>query len=381
MRGISLGGNAGLSQEQVLKLVKLARDRSKSARSELVENITDMFLSEGGRLSEHERALMSDILSKLISSVEKTLRKQLSESLARSDAQLPEVAEVLARDDIDIARPILEHSDLLKDQKLIEIIRIRTDEHRLSIAIRESVSEDVSDALVEYGSQDVVEALLKNPDANISKWAMEYLVAESRRVDRFQEPLISRDDLPSELAYRMYWWVSAALRKRILSEFQVDPVMLDEAVQRATHQAIAEHGDGSNSTFVKAQRLVRRMNENDELTHKFIIQALRQQKIAVFVAGLAELANIDFQTAWQIFSDKRSETIAVLAKAITMERTDFSSVFLLVSKARDSDSVHSPSELKGVMDMYDKINYRSARGALQFWQQNKIYQEAVDALA
>jgi len=370
-----------LSQEQVLKLVNLARDRSKSARSELVENITDMFLSEDGRLSEHERALMSDILSKLISSVEKSLRKQLSESLARSDAQLPEVAEVLARDDIDIARPILEKSNLLKDQKLIEIIRIRTDEHRLSIAIRENVSEEVTDALVEYGSQDVVEALLKNPDANISKWAMEYLVAESRRVDRFQEPLISRDDLPSELAYRMYWWVSAALRKRILSEFQVDPVLLDDAVQKATHQAIVEHGDGTNSTFIKAQRLVRRMNENDELTHKFIIQALRQQKIAVFVAGLAELANIDFQTAWQIFSDKRSETIAVLAKSISMDRTDFSSVFLLVSKARGSASVHSPGELKAVMDMYDKINYRSARGALQFWQQNKTYQEAVDALA
>ncbi len=196
-----------MAESQLFDMLKLAQSKSEGARSQLVDNITDLFLSEEGRLSEHERALMSDILGKLVLQVESDIRKELSESMVRSGIDLPDVAILLANDEVEIARPLLERSDLLKDPDLIEIVRMRTDEHRLAITMREEISEQLSDALVEYGNDDVVESLLNNHDSTISKRAMEYLVGESRRVDRFQEPLVQRADLPSDLAYRMYWWV------------------------------------------------------------------------------------------------------------------------------------------------------------------------------
>lgn len=209
--------------KELQELLQLAQEKSSGARSRLVENITDLFLSDNGRLSEHERALMSDILGKLIGQVETDIRKELAGTLANSGIDLPDIAKLLASDDAEIARPLLERCKLLKDPDLIEIIRMRTDEHRMAIAMRDEVSEPVSNALVEYGGEDVVEALLNNHDSQLSKRAMEYLVSESRRVDRFQEPLLQRSDLPGDLAYRMYWWVSAALRKQILCDFEVDP--------------------------------------------------------------------------------------------------------------------------------------------------------------
>ncbi|MEE8371006.1 MAG: DUF2336 domain-containing protein [Sphingomonadales bacterium] len=361
------------------KLIELARDKSRASRARLVENITDLFLSDAGRLNEHERALMSDILTKLIASIEKKLKAELAEALAKSDAELPEVAKLLAGDEIEIAEPLLSKSQLLKDDDLIEIIRMRTDEHRMAIAIREGVSEEVSDVLIDLGSQDVIEALLKNPDGVISRRAMKYLVAESRRVDRFQEPLLNREDLSPELAYRMYWWVTAALRKRIMTEFKVDPVVLDQALQRATQQALVSQEEGQGA-FVRAQKLVRRMAESGELTHKFLLQALRQERIAVYVAGIGELANLDFRTAWQITSDRKCESIAVLAKAIEVDRTDFTSMFLLLAKVRDGEEVQSPNVLKKLLEMYDAIDRDSARGALMYWQQNRTYQVAVEEL-
>lgn len=365
--------------KELQDLLLLAKDKSEQARARLVENITDLFLSDDGRLSEHERALMSDILGKLISQVEAGIKKELAKVLASEDIELPEIILQLANDHVEIARPLLEQSKLLKDPDLIEIIRMRTDEHRMAIAMREDISEPLSNALVEYGNEDVVETLLNNHDALLSKRAMEYLVAESRRIDRFQEPLIRRADLPGDLAYRMYWWVSAALRKHILSDFDIDPVVFDRAVRRAANVAIVDQETGQ-STYVKAQQLVRRMAESGELSIQFLMTALRQQRVAIFVAGMSELASVDFQTAWRVFSDAGGESFAVLAKAVGIERGQFTSIYLLVVQARDGSAPKSPGVIKEILELFDATSEDNARGALQVWQRDSAYQEAIEEL-
>lgn len=368
-----------MASDTVTELIKLAREKSQESRNKLVENITDLFLSDEGRLSEHERALMSDILSKLVMSVEVSLRKSLAEALLKTDVQMPEIVNLLAHDDIEIAKPLLEKSQLLQDKELIEIVRMRTDEHRLSIAIRDEVSADLSDALVEYGSQDVIEALLRNQDSSLSSRAMEYIVAESKRVDRFQEPLISREDLPLNLAYKMYWWVSAALRKRIADEYDVDSTFLDKVMQRATQEALVKQKEGLG-TIEKAMKLVRRLSEQGELTHAFLLNSLRQQKLPVFIAGLAHMCQLDFNTVWVLFSDKRTESMAILARAVGMDRNDFASMNLLISSARDKQGSQSPAMVKSVLDLYDSIDEKTALEAISYWQQNKEYQLAMDEL-
>jgi uncharacterized protein (DUF2336 family) len=365
--------------KELQELLDLAKIKSAESRARLVENITDLFLSEGGRLSEHERALMSDILGKLVGQVEVEIRRELSQALAKTGVELPEIVRMLANDEIEIARPLLEKSALLKDPDLIEIIRMRTDEHRMAIAMREDVSESVSNALVEYGGEDVIETLLNNHDTQLSARAMEYLVAESRRVDRFQEPLLQREDLPGDLAYRMYWWVSAALRKRVLEDYKVDPLVFEQAVKRAAGAVMADRGE-EQSAYVRAQRLVRRMTENGELTIQFLVNALRQQRVAVFVAGLAELGGINFRTAWRIFSDKGGESFAILAKAVGIERNQFTNIYLLVVQAREGGSAKSPGVLKEILALFDGTSEENARGALQVWQRDSAYQEAIEEL-
>src|SRR5690606_15858288 len=228
-----------IGSEQVARLFALAQEKSEKSRRLLVENIADLFLAPEGRLTEHQRMLMTDILYKLLSELELAVRKELAANLAAREEAIPELVKLLANDQIEIARPVLERSEVLRDQDLIEVVKMRSEEHRLSVAIRSRVSEKVSEALIAESGADVIEALLKNPNAEISERAMEYLVAESRRVDRFQEPLLSRHDLPQELAQRMFWWVSAALRRRILVRFSdFDVAALDAALQTATQRAI-----------------------------------------------------------------------------------------------------------------------------------------------
>lgn len=368
-----------IGREQVARLYDLARQKSEDARRRLVENISDLFLSPEGRLNEHQRMLMTDILFKLVAELEAAVRKELADVLVTQDEVPAELLKLLANDQIEIARPILEQSGLLRDQDLIEIIKARTDDHRLCIAIRARLSEEVSDALIQEGNADVVEALLKNQDAAISERAMAYLVAESQRIDRFQEPLLSRHDLPQSLAQRMFWWVSAALRRKILSDFSdLDIASMDTALQAATRQAIGDRS--SAGVGQRAVELVRHLADRGELTARFLIQCLKQQKLPIFIAGLAHMSGIGLRTAWRIFADTEGESFAVLCKAIDINRTDFASLFLFLSEARGGQRVRPTTFLKEILELYDAISAANARAALTYWQRDHDYQQALNEL-
>lgn len=358
------------------ELIKLAQDKSVSAKNQLVENISDLFLSPSGRLNEHERALMNDILSKLIKSVEENVRKELAIRLSSSSEISPELAALLANDEIEISRPILEKSHVLDDQQLIEIIRNRTDAHRMAIAIREYVSEEVSGELIERGNEDVIEALIRNENADISELSMEYLVAESKTFDRFQEPLLNRHDIPASLAYRMYWWVSAALRRKIITEYSIDETVLDDALEMATKMAIQHHDDTDNA-MKKAINLVRKMALNNNLKISFVLQSLRQEKVDLFVAGMAELSRLDTKIIWRSFRERTGESLAVIARAIEMDREDFTSMFLLVVQSRSGAKARTTNLLNSILSLFDDIDVKNAKTAVRHWQRDSGYQDAM----
>lgn len=362
---------------QVADLVRLAHDKTDRGRGLLVENIVDLFLTPDGRLNDHERALMSDILCKLVEEVEAIVRKELAERLSRVKDAPKDLIRLLANDEISIARSILENASVLRAPDLIEIIRLRTNEHRMCIALRQEVVPEVSDALIEYGDTDVIEAMLRNPDAEISERSMEYLVAESRRVDRFQEPLILNHDLPPALAHRMFWWVSAALRSHILLNYEAAEHELDEAIEEATKRALVDHSP-EDAIENRAHRLVNRLLQNGDLTVPFLVQALRQQRVHVFIAGLAELGGIAYRTAARIFSDPGGECLAVLCKAIGIERANFTTIFLLLEQAQATRSTMDPGILKRNLDLFDAVKRDNAKAALGYWQRDAEYQAAID---
>jgi uncharacterized protein (DUF2336 family) len=369
-----------MTQLDVQKLLSLAASRTPAARAELTHAISDMFLPESGRLTEQERALMQDVLGKLVTSIEIEVRANLAEALARSDVGLPDLERMLANDDIEVARPILEKSHVLADVDLIAIVKQRTDEHRMVIAMRDMVSETVTEALVHSAGNDVIETLLRNPNAMISRRAMEYLVAESKRQDRFQEPLVLRNDLPVDLAHRMYWWVTAALRRKIIANFTIDEQMLDSVLQDATQRALVDHQD-DQSVQARAMRLAHQLQEAGELDDHLLVRLLRQHRLTLFIACLATMSKISYATAWRIVADKGFDSPVVLGRAIGLSRQSMTEMLLLLNEARTGSGPRSAAMLTTISSHYDEVDPVQAKRVLSIWQRDVHFQAAIDLLA
>ena len=108
------------------------------------------------------RPLAEAVLQLLVKDLEKSVRQTLAETLAASPHLPHEVATRLARDDIDVARPVLERSPVLSDEDLVEIVRTHTMQYALAVAGREHLSEYLSGSLAETGAAEVVARLIGN---------------------------------------------------------------------------------------------------------------------------------------------------------------------------------------------------------------------------
>ncbi|MCF8502540.1 MAG: DUF2336 domain-containing protein, partial [Rhodospirillum sp.] len=270
-------------------LLRLAREKTVSSRNRLAEAMVDMFSARGRDLSERERSLMVDILKRVLREIEHSVRKRISADLAtRQDAPRALIC-FLASDEIDVAYPILSQSRVLQDADLIEVIRNRTLEHQLAIAVRFQVSEAVTDALVESGNQTVITEMLGNPDAEISAATMDYLVEQSQRVDTFQEPILRREDLPPDVAKRMFMWVSAALRKYILSEFGLDADTVDDLLEKAAQEGLSTEPVAQRAP---AATLAEKLHAKGNIDPDLLISALHDGEIALFVQLFARMSGM-----------------------------------------------------------------------------------------
>ena len=387
--GISSDENPGKDPGPDLRfLLELALDKSLEGRRALTATIGDLFNKQDGVLSERERALMTDILRKLIHDCEKAVRRDLSERLSSAPNPPHELIVALANDEIEVAEPILRASTMLRDAELVGVIRHRTQQHQLAIAMRRSLSEYVSDALVETGNIDVVKVLLENSDAHISEATMEYLAEESRRVDTYQEPLLRREDLRPELAARMYLWVSAALRSHILKNFDVDPSQIDDHLEDAAG-AVARDSQRQQSGPQKAESekakpaevLARRLTEQRKITPDFLVQVLRQGEVPLFEALFGELSGLKAPRLQNVLYDSGGEGLAIACRAMAMPKPTFATIFLLSRRGHTGKKIVDPRELSRALLLFDKIAPAAAVEVMKGWSRDWRYQDAVERVA
>lgn len=347
-------------------LLALATDRTPAGRGALFRSVSEVLLASGASLSERERTEAGAILEALLREVEADLRAALAQGLARRNDVPRSLVMALAADEIVVAEPILASSPLLGDDELIELIRTRSQEHRLVIAARPGIAERVTDALVQTGEELVVERLIRNPDAHLSQKAIEYLVAESQRVDRFREPLLRRADLPTHLAARMYHWVSEALRREILARHPIDPATLDQAIA-ATAPTRPTDGEGEGEAALRlAHQLALRARTKGILNDRFVLQNLRAGHVAIAAAALAELAAVKPEQARRYLLDPTGEALVLCCRAADFPLPAAVSMAAMATKAHD----RAPPRPLGNADIaaiYDRMSPPQARVALRLW--------------
>ena len=356
-------------------LANLAREPSSEKRQELLREITDVFLDEPADLGENEIEGFGDIMGKVAFDLEMEVRQHLAEKLSSVGTAPHGLIAMLANDAIEVARPLLMNSPVLKSADLVAVAKQMSQEHLQAISKRQHVDSEVSDALISRGNDAVLISLAENDGAVMSRWGIETMVERSTKIEALQKPLVTRKDLPQDLAQEMFWQVSSALRQHILATLpEVDEGQVDEWLGE-TEEWFEGESPGAASTL--AEQFITKKQYAGELNPALIVQLLRKGQIAELVAGIACLARLDLAMTRRIVFDEGGEALAVVCKAIDLDLTTFSDITLLNTSGEKSKS---KADRPALLSVYGRMTTEAAQRALRFWRlREKMLKEKRDA--
>src|ERR1700712_3900702 len=112
-------------------------------RDQLFRNMAQLYSFVSDRCDDEQVAQYDEVLCQLAELVEVEARTHVAQLLAPLDRAPGMVVVKLANDVIEVAQPLLEFSNVLSDDDLIDIIGRKTEAHRMAIAGRPAVPERV----------------------------------------------------------------------------------------------------------------------------------------------------------------------------------------------------------------------------------------------
>lgn len=373
-----------LGDDAALDLTTIAPPESGIRRA-LVKRLADVICIPASQLTPQERHMAGDVLVELLRDADKAMRASVAKRLVMLNEAPRTILLILARDDIEVARPILEESRSLTDSDLIYIARTVSMEHRKVMAMRRKVSDAVVDAIVEFLEEDVVETLLKNKGASFNEKSIQRILTVSRSHQPYVALLAKREETRPSHGLTMFWWADHATRKIILNRFAVTRNVLQESCGDLF--AVAASEGWEDAAVRKALQFIDRRQRNRVAIERSKYESLEAAIEAAEVTGLTReiaeeisyMSGIKPATGAQIMTDGAGEGLAILCKAPGLPR-EFIRKFW-VALRREPGPIDAPSEeLARVITVYDSISTDKAQTVLRYWNWSLTSSLNVDVL-
>ncbi|MBT5050086.1 MAG: DUF2336 domain-containing protein [Rhodospirillaceae bacterium] len=299
-----------LSHDDVVRLLK---DPSGENRREAAVKISSTYGAED--LTDEERNIAEDILRALAKDVETSVREALAENLKEYSGLAHDLAVTMASDVNSVALPIIQFSDVLSDDDLLDIVRTQGTEKQNAVAQRATVSEEVADALVETGKEEVVATLVGNDGASISDKTFDKVLNDFSKSDLVKTNMVGRSQLPVAVSERLVHLVSEKLQEQLVAKHSLPPdVATDLIIQSRERATLGLLSPEAN--IMDVQALVSQLNENGRLTPSIILRSLCMGDMEFFEVSVAVLSGLPLGAARALIHDEGSLGLpAIIEKA------------------------------------------------------------------
>lgn len=289
--------------------LRLVNDNDETVRAGLAEKIAQ--LAPGLTANEQNRvkARTYQALEELVRDQATRVRQVLAEILKDMTDAPHEVISALARDvEILVSGPVLEHSPVLTEADLLEIIANDPIAGALnSIAVRSTVSGEIAAAIVATNDSQAVAHLLENPNAQIQEETLDWILERAPEVGIWHEPLVRRPQLPTRAATRVASFVAENLLQVLHDRTDFPDEVLAEIDFEFRRRFYGGKGDDENGGETT--------NDTAGAAHPSedaVRAALADGDQETVLASIAELAGADQRVVGKIIASANGKTIAAI---------------------------------------------------------------------
>src|SRR3954470_19150022 len=241
-------------------------------------------------LTDDDRAAAEGALLMLLDDASPLVRQAMAEVFARSAEAPAAIVQALATDQPSVAAIILEHSPLLIDADLVDIVATGNSETQCAIARRIGLPAPVCAAIAEVGSAAAALELIENAHAELAAFSWDRIVERHGHLAAIREAMLVLDDLPAATRAALVDKLSETLAQFVVARnwLSADRAgrITSEARDRSTVHIAARSRDDD------MQGLVRHLRATGQLTAGLILRALLSDNLELFVSALSELSGL-----------------------------------------------------------------------------------------
>ncbi|NET39438.1 MAG: DUF2336 domain-containing protein [Cyanothece sp. SIO1E1] len=290
-----------LTKEDVSRLLEKPGDE---VRIDTAQKVCRVYNSE--TLGEQQRAIAEEVFRLLVRDQSDAVRESIAENLKASDKLPHDVALKLAQDiDDKVALPVLECSQILSDDDLVEIVQTVAPARMQAIAGRASVSQAVSGELVNRGDEAVVVKLMSNEGADIATESFEHAYSRFTGSERFDDAVVARDRIPVSVRSKILSALTDGFLEVLSGSKLVSPSIIADIVVQTHDKLAMELSD--RTTESRVGELVSSLYVRDLLTAPILLRALCQGDILFFELSMGTLASVPLKNARSLIYDAGGE--------------------------------------------------------------------------
>jgi uncharacterized protein (DUF2336 family) len=302
----------------VRQFISWIRTAPAGERAEATRSLARAWLISD--LTEDDRAAAEGALLMLLDDASPLVRQAMAEVFARSTDAPAAIVQALSHDQGSVALPVLEHSPLLIDADLVDLVATGNGEIQCAIARRVNLPTSVCAAIAEVGNASAALELIENPYAELAPFSWDRIVERHGHLAAIREAMLMLEDLPAATRVALVAKLSDTLAQFVVAR---NWLSADRAVRIAS-----EARDRSTVNIAARSRgddmrgLVRHLRATGQLTAGLILRALLSGNLELFDHALAELSDMPQARVSALLHDRgRASLHALLMRAGLPEST------------------------------------------------------------
>jgi uncharacterized protein (DUF2336 family) len=325
--------------------------------------ITDLFMAGSGHHSQKQIELYDEVFNVLVAVIELKTRVKLARHLATIPNAPASLVRAFAFDDmIDVAAPVLSQSEALCESDLVAGARTKGQAHLQAIASRRTLSEVVTEILIERGESKVVHIVAKNAGARISDDSFAKLVMRAGEDEELALHVGKRRDIPRHHFLKLLEIASTSVCRKIA---EANPQFTD-----AVQDVVTEVVDDINlevrkkaPDHVKAKSRVKRLQLWRELGETSVHAAARAQNFEQTAVALSALACCRIEIAERAILNENPGAVQVVAKAAGCSWFTVKALLVMAVANRRM----SEADLEQARVNFERLDVRTAKRVLEFY--------------
>jgi len=344
-------------------LEQAIQGRNIADRATMLRRVTDLFVAASGQLSHEQTALFDDVMGRLLAEIDSSARATFGHLFATLADAPPGIVRSLALDDmIDVAGPVLAHSERVDDVTLVEGARTKSQAHLLAISRRRFLAESVTDILVERGDREVALNTAKNPGAAFSEFGYSTLVRRSSSDDDLALCVWARPEVPRQHLLKLFADATESVKLELSNRDPGKARLMQDIVTRASGEVQARAREMS-AGYAAAYAQVRSLQAAGSLDELQLADFAKAGKFDETSIALSFLCDLPIAMIERSLVDGRSEQIIVIAKAAGLAWETVKAILQVQSRTPGGLAL----SYERSFETFARLKVETAKKAIQFY--------------